>query len=335
MWGAVLMGIVTSILGSIDQAIQSTGGQFFESTAHAMGPVASILATILVIAIGLNVAIGAYALSIQDSVRLMWRIALIFTFALSWRNFGTLYVALSDGAANLAMSFFDIAGGGPRSPGAAMDEFATQMGNTADTVLTSRGAIARGVLGAVLYLVLAGLMAAYVLVVGFAKIMIAFLIGVAPLAMVLTMFERTKGQFEAWLSAFIGYLLYPIAAAALISTIALVAEAQFTPQQNVNVVSDLLGFLVVALVGIKALLSIPQAASHLSGQIHLASVTPEAMHIVSGGQRGAALRSGLISGTSPENAAKRRDRVWSEAGKKLGASTGRITEKIRNAQTLR
>ncbi|MFD2845518.1 hypothetical protein [Paracoccus cavernae] len=99
------MGIVSSILASIDQAIQSTGGQFFESTAQAMGPVAALLATILVIAVGLNVAIGAYALTIQDSMRLIWRIVLIFTFALSWRNFGTLYVALSDGAANLAMSF--------------------------------------------------------------------------------------------------------------------------------------------------------------------------------------------------------------------------------------
>ncbi|MFB9223610.1 type IV secretion system protein [Paracoccus cavernae] len=333
------MGIVSSILASIDQAIQSTGGQFFESTAQAMGPVAALLATILVIAVGLNVAIGAYALTIQDSMRLIWRIVLIFTFALSWRNFGTLYVALSDGAANLAMSFFDIAGGGPRSPGAAMDAFATQMGNTADTVLTSRGAIARGVLGAVLYLVLAGLMAAYVLVVGFAKIMIAFLLGVAPLAMVLTMFERTKGQFEAWLSAFVGYLLYPVAAAALISTIAMVAEAQFAPQENVNVVSDLLGFLVVALVGIKALLTIPQAASHLSGHIHLASFAPQAMHMASGGQRGAAFRSGLMTGKTPEQAAARRDRVWAEHGgnitKAAGRGASRISEKIRNAQILR
>lgn len=335
MWGAVLMGIVTNILGTIDRSIQATGGQFFESTATALGPLASILATILVITVGLNVAIGAYNLSIQDSLRLIWRICLVFTFALSWRNFGTLYVALSDGAGNLAMSFFDITGGGPRSPNAAMDAFSRQMGDTADGVLSARGAIARGVLGALLYLVLAALMAAYVLIVGFSKIMMAFLLGVAPLAMLLALFDKTKSQFESWLSSFIGYLLYPVAAAALIATIAAVAAEQFTSQENVGTLYDLLGFLVVAIVGGVGLLSIPKAVSHITGQIHLASFAPEALRMVSGGQRGAAFRSGLMTGTSPKNAAARSDRAWSERGAALGAKTGQISEKIRLANKLR
>jgi type IV secretion system protein VirB6 len=108
-------------------------------------------------------------------------------------------------------------------------------------------------------------MAAYILIVAFAKIMIAFLLGVAPLAIMATIFEKSKNLFEAWLSALIGYLMYPIAAAAIIGTVITVADKNFATASEVDNIGAILGFLVMCFVGFFALRAIPQAAANIIG----------------------------------------------------------------------
>ena len=174
-----------------------------------------------------------------------------------------------------------------------------------------------------LFIVLSILMAAYVLIVGFSKIMIAFLLGVAPLAMIATIFERTKTLFEAWLTAFVGYLLYPVAAAAVIGAVVSMADAQFRPQADVETAAMIVGFLVVAFVGIFALLAIPTAASHITGSFQLANFAPEALRAVATpgkmlgryvAPRAEAAASGARTGKTPAMAARARDREWAEKG---------------------
>ena len=220
-----------------------------------------------------------------------------------------------------------------------MDQFAVQMSDVADGASSAVGSIVRGLVAGLLFLILSVLMAAYVLIVGFSKIMIAFLLGVAPLAMIATLFERTKTLFEAWLTAFVGYLLYPIAAAAVIGAVVSMADAQFRPQAEVRDFSMILGFLCVAFVGIFALLAIPTAAAHITGSFNLANFAPEAVRPVGrpmllpataagagirrGGNaikaRGEALASGILTGKTPALAARARDRAWAEKGADLRA----------------
>lgn len=333
------MGTVTDILESVDASISSVGGRFFEATASSLGPIATIMMTIFVIVIGINIAIGASNLTLRDAKQLIWRVILVYTFGLSWANFGVLYHALSEGSANLAMGLFDTASGGISDPNAAMDGFAKNMGDTVDTVSRSRGSIQRGVIGAVAYVFLAILMAAYVLVVGFAKIMIAFLLGVAPLAMIATIFDKTRNLFEAWIESFVGYLMYPIAAAAIITSVVKVGEDQFPSSMDEATLGTILGFFVVVFVGIFALKAIPTAAAHLTGQFRLASISPEPVRAAARsiigpiggaiGERSRSLAAGMISGgLRPRDAAAIRDRVWAERG-------GRLAEKIRMSSVLR
>ncbi|MDT1064691.1 type IV secretion system protein [Paracoccus sp. CPCC 101403] len=331
------MGIVTSILDSIDTSISNVGARFFEATATALGPVVTLLVTILVIGIGINIAFGAASLSLRDSLQLLWRVVLVYVFALSWANFGVIYHALSEGSGNLAMGFFEVAsqGGAAPTPSAAMDDFARNMTETANAVSRAQGSIQRGVIGAISYFVLALMMAGYVLVVGFAKIMIAFLLGVAPLAMAGTIFDKTRNLFEAWITSFVGYLMYPIAAAAIIASVVKVGEAQFPAGDDITNLGSILGFFVVVFVGIFALKAIPQAASHLTGQFHLASISPQPIrglaHPLAGplASRARATGSGLLSGgQTPRRAQELRDRTWAERG-------GRLAEKIRAASILR
>lgn len=332
------MGTVTDILKSIDDSVAAVGERYFETTATALGPIMTILMTIFIVALGINIALGASSLSLRDTKQLMWRVILVYTFALSWANFGVLYHALSQGSVNLAFGFFDTASGSHSSPNAAMDSFAKNMADTVDTVSASRGSIQRGVIGGIAYVFLAALMAAYVLVVGFAKIMIAMLLGVAPLAMIATIFDKTRNLFEAWLSAFVGYLMYPIAASAIITSVVKVGEDQFPDSMDQATLGTILGFFVVVFVGVFALKAIPSAAGHLSGQFHLASITPEPVRGVTRaltggasrmvGARMSAVGAGMMSGgMSPKLAAQSPDRVWAERG-------GKLAQKIRLSKVL-
>ncbi|MDS9470245.1 type IV secretion system protein [Paracoccus sp. MBLB3053] len=273
------MGLVTNIIQSLDASVKATGERFFESTASAVGPLWTIFVTLLLLLIGMNMALGIYRMSAKDSLQIVTRVVLVYMFAFSWANFGTFYDALTSASGNLALSFFDIAAGSGADINSAMDGFAADMGDTADGVMKSMGSITRGVLGALFFLILAILMAVYVLVVGFAKIMIAFLLGVAPLAMIFTIFNRTKPLFEAWLSSFVSYLMYPIAASAVIAAVVSMAGEQFQDQTQVDNLSSLVGFMVVVFVGVFALMKIPEAANHITGQMNLASIAPEAMRL--------------------------------------------------------
>jgi len=328
------MALVENILDDLDTAVLGVGEKYFTSTATALDPMLTIVTTLLIAMIGIGMALGAYSMSTRDAWQLVSRIVLVFLFARSWTNFGMFYDALSSASGNLALSFFDSGAG---SPAVVMDQFAAQMSDVTDGAARSVSSIMRGVVGALLFMILALLMAAYVLIVGFSKIMLAFLLGVAPLAMIATIFDRTKNLFESWLTAFVGYLLYPVAAAAVIGAIVSMADAQFAPQARVENLSMLLGFLCIAFVGIAALLSIPTAASHITGTFHLANFTPQALRTVGRplttpagaasravATRSAAFASGVTTGHSPAVAARASQRAWAEKGAEFRAKMNAI-----------
>lgn len=323
------MALVEDIIADLDEAVLDVGEKYFTSTANALDPMLTIVTTLLIALVGINMALGAYRMSTRDAWQLVSRIVLVFIFARSWANFGVIYDALSSGAGSLALSFFQ---SGAPTPESAMDQFAIQMSDVADGAARSVSSIARGLIAGLLFIILSVLMAAYVLIVGFSKIMIAFLLGVAPIAMIATIFERTKTLFEAWLTSFVGYLLYPVAAAAVIGAVVSMADAQFMPQDRVEDFSMILGFLCVTFVGIFALLAIPTAASNITGSFNLANFAPEALRLVAkpvtvpGGMainrtkaNAEAFASGLTTGKTPALAARARDRAWAERGADLRA----------------
>lgn len=321
------MAVIETIIGDLDAAVQDVGEKYFTSTAEALDPMLTIVTTLLIVLIGVQMALGVNRMSTRDAWQLVSRIVLVFIFARSWANFGVIYDALSSGAGSLALSFF---GGDTPNPAAAMDQFAVQMSDVSGGVARALSSIARGLIAGLLFIILSILMAAYVLIVGFSKIMIAFLLGVAPLAMIATIFERTKTLFEAWLTAFVGYLLYPIAAAAVIGAVVSMADAQFKPENEIEDLSMILGFLCVTFVGIFALLAIPTAAAHITGSFNLANFAPEALRVASkpmtvpGGiaadrlkSNAEAFASGALTGKTPALAARARDRSWAEKGADL------------------
>ena len=273
------MDSVSTILTTLDAAITAAGQRFFEATASAVGPIYSSLLALLLVMVGINAALNVYRIAMRDAVQLAFRVVMVL-IGLTWSNFTQIYEAASNGLSALALEYFRLGGSGVgASATAAMDDMANMMAGNVDSVSSAMSSIMRGFVAAILYVVLGVLMAVYVFIVGFAKLMIAFLLGVAPLTIGATIFEKTKGIFEAWLSAMIGYLMYPVASAGIIVAVVTVAHDVFRETKDVTDLGSILGFFVIVFVGIFALMAIPNAVTHITGQISLASIAPQALRV--------------------------------------------------------
>ncbi len=332
------MDSVSTILATLDTAIISAGRQFFETTASAIAPICTILLSLLLVLVGVNMALNVYRIAMRDAVQLSFRIVMVLMFGLSWLNFSQIYEALSTGLSALALEYFHIGGAGVgASATAAMDDMANMMAGNVDSVSSAMSSIMRGFVAAVLYVVLGILMAVYVFIVGFAKLMIAFLLGVAPIAIGATIFEKTKGIFEAWLSAMIGYLMYPVASAGVIMAVVTVAHDVFRETKHVTDLGSILGFFVIVFVGIFALMAIPNAVTHVTGQISLASIAPQALRVAGkplekasdySGRRMSEYRSGLMTGKTSHHHQRDQARSDAERGQ---ATRQRIGQFIRDS----
>ena len=346
------MAIVADIMGFIDTAVSGAAKDTFVAVANGYGGVITILAVMAFMVFGVAVALGVVTARTGDMTQLVLRIVLIFTFGLSWANFEVIYDALTNTGDGLVTALFSAANGGAATSSIDQAEnFSAQAQETASSVIRAESAIARGFLGAIMYLLLALLQAAYILVAGFAKIMIGILVGLAPFAIAATCLNRTQFLFEAWVSSLIGYFMYPVAAAGVMGFVATVAERAFLAQSEETLIG-ITGVVVVIIVGIYGLLTIPQVASNITGQLNLGGIAPQALSIVSrpaikageiGKGAAAQIASGFTTGGETVQRANQNRRFGSAMDMKLanvGAklsdnAAGRLIQRRRDVQFAR
>lgn len=319
------MAFVTEIMGFIDTAILGAAENSFGAVAGSFGGMVTVVTTLLVVMFGVAISMGIYAVRTGDVFQLILRIVLIFTFGLSWTNFSVIYDALTNASGGLVAALFSVAGNGAANATELADNFAQDAQGAAASVIRAESSITRGVLGVVMYALLAGLQAAYILVAGFAKMMIGILVGVAPFAIATTAFHRTQFLFEAWLSALISYFMYPVAAAGVMGFVATVAKEAFSVRDE-STLLGITGVVTIIIVGIFALKSIPQIASNITGQLNLGGIAPEALSIVArpavqAGQisrgAGAQVLSGATTGGETAQRAAQNRRFGSKTDMKL------------------
>lgn len=346
------MAFVSEIMGFIDTAVSGAAEGTFVAVADNFGGMITVLTTIAFAMFGLAVGLGVFAVRAGDITQLVLRIVLIFTFGLSWANFEFLYNALTGTGDALVEALFSVANGtGAASSVELAEGFADQAQETAATVIKAESAIARGFLGAIMYLLLAALQAAYILVAGFAKIMIGILIGLAPFAIAATCLNRTQFLFEAWISSLIGYFMYPVAAAGVMGFIASVATEVFDTSSDTTLIG-ITGVVVTIIVGIYALWTIPQIASNITGQLNLGGIAPQALSIVgrpmlkageiTKGAGGQVLSGASTGGETAQRAAQTRrfgsamDMKLANAGARLSDNAaGRFVQRRRDVQFAR
>ena len=281
--------IVSKILGKIDGVILNTGETLFNSTVIQVSNVAYIMLSLLIILIGLNTSLNIYKMSMRDSMQIIFRIVLVLIVGLSWSNFNLIFDALTNATQGLALSFFaPFTAKAGASATQALDGFGDQMAQTTDTVAQAVSSYFRSLVAFFLNVILALLMAAYVIVVGASKIIIAFLIGFAPFAMICSIFERTKTIFEGWLTTLVANMLYPVVAAGIVGTIVSVAAEIFNNPEPSSILGDFMAFIVLMIAGAMAILKIPSVAHGLTGSFGIGGFAPKPLTAVSAALGGAA-----------------------------------------------
>lgn len=299
------MDFITVIINIIDERVSQVASDTFERLASVLTGGLEMLAVLLIVLYGINVLFRFTEFSFPQLIGIMIRIGAVHLFLFSWDNFSAIYHAgttLFDTVGNTVRTYVagDAAAG---SEDAATGMFDT-LASVIDAVVTGRSILVRALVAAFLFVVLGVLAVVYILVVAYAKLLLAVLIGIAPFMGFFLLFERTRSMFEAWLAAVFGYLIYPVAVGGVIGIIAGLLAHLNTGESVIQDLRSVLGFITVAGLGIKMLTDVPSIASNLTGQFNLGSMSGTAAAAVNPmgalRSRATSFGTGYLTGRTPQ-----------------------------------
>ncbi|MDR6101884.1 type IV secretion system protein VirB6 [Agrobacterium larrymoorei] len=309
------MGIIQDIGTQIDGATVDYLQSVFTAVAE---PVSTLMKSIGVVAL-LFIAINHIfqVQSVHYSKYLSWGVTyvIVVSFATIWSNFSPVYNALTgitQGYSNLVVEAVakdietlradildpgKITGAGEAKTYAAMDEFGHAIVWIAgdffrDTSITNLGKTFRNIFSGVVVLVVGGIfIAASAVMVLIAKVGIILAISLAPLGIMMFMWDKTRQYFQGWVSLLIGFSVIPLLLGCLMAIVLyFAAHLLANSGASSHDKSKFFGFVFVMIAALVLLFHIPTMAQTLAS----ASVA------VGGGSVGRALTSigGRMSGIS-------------------------------------
>jgi type IV secretion system protein VirB6 len=132
----------------------------------------------------------------------------------------------------------------------------------AGALIGAIGAFLLGVIGALCGLVLI-----------FAKIMLAFMIGIAPIMIALSLFDVSKDYFHRWLSSTVSYALYPLVIAGVFSSVVGMSRSLMTELGDPSGASNigaLVPFFMMMFVAGGMIIATPLIVRSISGNFMMA-----------------------------------------------------------------
>jgi type IV secretion system protein VirB6 len=126
----------------------------------------------------------------------------------------------------------------------------------------------------VLMLSILGGLAAFILVAS--RLMIALLIGIAPVMIFLTLFDVTKDYFARWLSALVSFAIYPIVVAGVFATITGVSSAligELGDPEGATNIGALIPFFMMVLMAKGFIVATPFIVRAISGNIMMPALS--------------------------------------------------------------
>ncbi|MDF1654362.1 MAG: type IV secretion system protein [Coxiellaceae bacterium] len=110
-----------------------------------------------------------------------------------------------------------------------------------------------------------------------AKIMLAVLFATAPLFISFTLFKPTRGFFERWLGACVGYALIMVFVAAMLTLVLTIAqwmlEQVYLQHMHGMTVVDFVPMMLVGFVGVGLILKSAQLAQAIGGTVMMVAVS--------------------------------------------------------------
>ena len=202
---SVVSYIVDEAQGFLDDAAETQ----FGAVGATVGTITTLGATLVLILVCINMVFQYRAMDGRTAFWLAVKIVLIGIFAQNWTQFNALSAAILNGIDSIAGSLIAAVGGGAPGPsGTYAEEFDRMIARFGD-YLNAAGEELNWMAGAILsnlgvfLLSLLGALAAFLMVAS--RLMIALLLGLAPIMIFLTLFEVTKDYFARWLSAVVSF----------------------------------------------------------------------------------------------------------------------------------
>lgn len=283
------MGIIQSIGTAIDEATVDYLQSVFSAVAEPVQSLMTVIGVVTLLFIALNHVLQAR--NIEWTRYLNWAVTyiLIVSFSTVWSNFSPIYDALTgitQGYSNLVVEavardietlrkdILDpavITGAGEAKTYAAMDEFGHAIVWIArdffrDTAITDMGKTFRNVFSGVLVLLVGGIfIAASAVIVLIAKVGMILAISLAPLGLIMFMWEKTRSYFQGWVSLLVGFAVIPLLLGALMA-IVLYFAAHILATSGASSLdkSKFFGFIFVMIAALVLLFHIPTMAQTLA-----------------------------------------------------------------------
>ncbi|MCY1741011.1 type IV secretion system protein [Ensifer sp. SL37] len=316
------MGIVADFVKRAQDQLDGAAASSFGAVVSGMSTTVSAMATLAVVLIGVNMILQYRPMSAGAMLVTMIKLVIIIKIGLVWSQFHAVASSVEDGinsiAARLLGSFSENAGSA-NSLAAAMDGFISDFSTKANATLSNLSWMAGAIMSVVITVSLGAIAAVTALLLVFAKVMVTVYLGIAPVFIVLSMFEATKDYFNKWLQGAISYMLYPLVIATMLGGVIRIVKAYMSnlgAQSVSESVADYLPYMACLIIMILCILCIPMIVSSLSGVIQAVSPGGVVGRAASAGLGAAAMaRAGLSAGQKLAN---------SELGKQAAAaaSTG-------------
>lgn len=313
------MSIVTFFVETADNYLEDAAETQFGAIASTVGTIMIVTMTLLVILVFINMAFQVRSMDGRTAFWLAMKLSLVGLFATNWAQFNSFSTAILSGIDSIAGSLVASVGGVAPGPSgtfaeefdAIIEQFAAYLNGIGDEINWVAGGF-MSVVGTVLLSLLGGL-AAFFLVA--ARLMIALLLGLAPIMIFLTLFDATKDYFARWLSSLISFSIYPIIIAGVFATIIGVSNSligSLVDADAIGTIGAVLPFFMLVFMAKGFILATPFLVRALSGNI--------VMPALSGGLGGAYAFGRAASGSQQAYA---RMRVGTASGGEYIAIRGR------------
>jgi type IV secretion system protein VirB6 len=274
------MSVVTYFVETSQGYLDSAAETQFGAVAATVGTILVLGTTLVVILVCVNMIYQVRAMDGRTAFWLAVKIGLIGVFATNWVQFNAFSSAILNGIDSIAGALVASVGGGTPGPSGTFaeefDRLIAELGeylNAAGSELNWMAGALLDVLGVLLLSILGGL-AAFILVAS--RLMIALLIGIAPVMIFLTLFEVTKDYFARWLSALISFAIYPIVVAGVFATITGVSSAligELGDPEGASNIGALIPFFMMVLMAKGFIIATPFIVRAISGNIMMPALS--------------------------------------------------------------
>ncbi len=274
------MSVITYFVETSQGFLDTAAETQFGAVAATVGTILVLGTTLVVLLVCINMIYQYRAMDGRTAFLLAMKVGLIGIFSTNWVQFNAFSSAILAGIDSIAGSLVESVGGGTPGPSGTFaeefDRLIAELGeylNAAGSELNWMAGALLDVLGVLLLSILGGL-AAFVLVAS--RIMIALLIGIAPIMIFLTLFEVTKDYFARWLSALVSFAIYPVVIAGVFATITGVASALIgelgDPESAPNI-GALIPFFIMVLMAKGFIIATPFIVRAISGNIMMPALS--------------------------------------------------------------